>query len=199
MSTNTPATTEKIPAEKWQKVYLPIPKRKYKSCLVHVSEIYLPKCCSPVKQIIVTDQGRAQPTYIITNNRDLSLDDIIKIYAKRWRLENKFAELVAFFNLNALSSPLMIRIHFDILWTIIADTLYRRFAQDLPRFEKERADTLFRRFINMPGQVVYNGNEFIIKIRKRAHTPILMGVKKLQQEIKVPWLNDLPLRIEWTA
>jgi hypothetical protein len=193
------ATTEKIPAEKWQKVYLPIPKRKYKSCLVHVSEIYLPKCCSPVKQIIVTDQGRAQPTYIITNNRDLSLDDIIKIYAKRWRLENKFAELVAFFNLNALSSPLMIRIHFDILWTIIADTLYRRFAQDLPRFEKERADTLFRRFINMPGQVVYNGNEFIIKIRKRAHTPILMGVKKLQQEIKVPWLNDLPLRIEWTA
>lgn len=64
----------------------------------------------------------------------------------------------------------MIQIHFDILWTVIADTLYRRFAQDLPRFERERADTLFRRFINMPGQIVYNKKEFIIKIRKRAHT-----------------------------
>jgi transposase len=193
------AATDNIPKDEWQKVYLPIPKRKYKSCSVYVSEICLPKCNSLVKQIIVTDHGRAQPTYIITNNRDLDLDEIIKIYAKRWRLENKFSELVAFFNLNALSSPLMIRIHFDILWTVIADTLYRRFAQDLPRFERERADTLFRRFINMPGQVVYNKKEFIIKIRKRAHTPILMGVEKLQQDIKIPWLNNIPMRIEWTA
>ena len=30
-------------------------------------------------------------------------------------IENKLSELVAFFNLNALSSPVMIRIHFDIL------------------------------------------------------------------------------------
>ncbi len=49
-------------------------------------------------------------------------------------LDHKIAEMVSFFNLNALSSPLMIRIHFDVLWTMIADTLYRRFAQDLRRF-----------------------------------------------------------------
>jgi len=33
----------------------------------------------------------------------------------------------------------MIRIHFDILWTMIADTLYHRFAQDLRRFENNIA------------------------------------------------------------
>jgi len=44
----------------------------------------------------------------------------------------------------------MIRIHFDILWTLVADTLYHRLAQDLPRFEQQRADSLFRRFIDMP-------------------------------------------------
>ena len=51
----------------------------------------------------------------------------------------------------------------------------------------------------MPGQLVYDRNEFIIKIRKRAHTPILLGVKKLQNSIAIPWLGNKPLRIEWTA
>ena len=87
----------------------------------------------------------------------------------------------------------------DVLWTIIADTFYHRFAQDLPRFEHERANSLFRNFINMPGQIVYNGTKFIIKIRKRAHTPILMGVKKLQKTFVVPWLENKEIEIEWTA
>ena len=153
----------------------------------------------PIKQIIVTNHGRSQPTYIITNNMGLSLKEILIVYAKRWHIEQKFSELVSFFNLNALSSPLMIRIHFDILWTVIADTMYRIFAQDLPRFEHERANSLFRRFINMPGQVVYDGSEFIIKIRKRAHTPVLLSVDRLQDKIMVPWLDNKLLRIEWTA
>lgn len=190
---------ETIPKEQWQRVYIPIPKRKNKACLVHVSEIILPKCTIPIKQIIVTNHGRSQPTYIITNNKELNLKNILTVYAKRWHIEQKFAELVSFFNLNALSSPLMIRIHFDVLWSIIADTLYHVFAQDLPRFENERADTLFRNFINMPGQIIYNGNEFIIKIRKRAHTPILLGVKLLQEKIKVPWLENRSIKIEWVA
>lgn len=109
---------ETIPKEQWQKVYLPIPKRKNKACLVHVSEIILPKCSIPIKQIIVTNHGRSQPTYIITNNKELNLKNILTVYAKRWHIEQKFAELVSFFNLNALSSPLMIRIHFDILWSV---------------------------------------------------------------------------------
>jgi len=193
------ASTEKIPENQWQKVYLLIPKRKYKACRIHVSEITLPKCTLPVKQIIVTHNGRAQPTYIITNNTEIAIKDVLIVYAKRWHIEQKFSELVSFFNLNALSSPLMIRIHFDILWTVITDTLYHRFAQDLPRFEHERADSIFRRFVNMPGQVIYDGNEFVIKIRKRAHTPILLGVKQLQKSIKVPWLDNRQVRIEWTA
>jgi len=93
----------------------------------------------------------------------------------------------------------MIRIHFDILWTIVADTLYHRFAQDLRRFEKNIAPTIFRKFIDMPGRVVYDGDKFLIKIRKRAHTPILKKVEKLQKPIKVPWLSGKILEIVWTA
>ncbi len=191
--------TSHIADDEWHKVYLPIPKRTHKACLAYENMVVLEGCKTNLRQIIIKNHGRVEPTFIITNNHELPLKDVLIVYAKRWHIENKLAELVSFFNLNALSSPLMIRIHFDILWTVIADTLYHRLAQDLPRFERERADSLFRHFINMPGQVVYDGKEFVIKIRKRAHTPILLGVKCLQQSTKIPWLDNRPLRIEWTA
>ncbi len=129
----------------------------------------------------------------------MPIKDIIEIYAKRWRVENKLGELVAFFNINALSSPIMVRIHFDILWTLIADTLYHRFAMDLRRFENNLAPTLFRKFIDMPGRVVFDGQNFTIKIRKRAHTPVLKEVKKLQKPFEVPWLAGKTVKIVWTA
>jgi len=191
--------TSEIPKEKWERVYVSIPKRKYKRVSVHESRVKLKGCRKAFRQLAVKDHGRNKPTFILTNNHDLSLKDILEVYAKRWRVENKLAELVAFFNLNALSSPIMIRIHFDVLWSIIADTLYHRFAQDLRRFEKALAPQLFKKFIDMPGRVVYNGHTFQIKIRKRAHTPILKEVKKLQGPIHVPWLDGKPVEIIWTA
>jgi len=190
--------TLKIEKEQWKKCRLDIPKRKNKKVSVFEETIRLKGCANEFRQIIIKDHGRVNPTFIITNNHDLKLIDVLKVYAKRWHIENKIAELVAFFNLNSLSSPLMIRIHFDMLLTIIADTLYNRFAQDLRRFEDNQAPTIFKKFINMPGRVIYDEKMITIKIRKRAHTPILKGIAKLNQVHKIPWLKDTPLKIEWT-
>lgn len=191
--------TLNIPKELWTKVNIPIPKRKYSKVSVYQdNNIVLRNCKNRFRQIIIKDNGRLKPTYIITNDKDLSIPKILEVYAKRWHIENKIAEMVSFFNLNALSSPLMIRIHFDILWTMIADTLYHRFAQDLRRFENNKASTIFKKFINMPGRVVYDGEKFIIKIRKRSHTPILIGVEKLNKPFAVPWLNNTTVEIVWT-
>jgi transposase len=191
--------TENISKSEWQKVYVPIPKRKYKHVSVHECEVKLKDCTNMFRQITVKDHGRSKPTYIITNDKKLPLKSILEVYAKRWRVENKIAEMVTFFNLNALSSPIMVRIHFDILWTVIADTLYHLLAQDLRRFEKNLAPTIFRKFIDMPGRVVYDGNKFLIKIRKRAHTPVLKEVEKLQTPFNVPWLGNKSVEIVWTA
>lgn len=191
--------TQAIEASEWKKIRINIPKRKHKSCSVYESMIKLPKCENEIRQIIIKDHGRSEPTFVITNQKDLPLKRILEVYAKRWRIENKIAEMVAFFNLNALSSPLMIRIHFDLLWTVIADTLYHRFAKDLPRFEHCRAETLFRKFVDMPGKVVFDGDQFVVKIRKRACTPILLGVELLNKDMVIPWLGGKRLRIEWTA
>ncbi|MCP3925817.1 MAG: transposase [Desulfobacterales bacterium] len=188
-----------VPSSEWEKISLSIPKRKYNKVSVHESEVKLKQCNNTFRQIAVKDHGRSKPTFIITNDKDLSMKDILEVYARRWRVENKLAELVTFFNLNALSSPIMIRIHFDILWTLIADTLYHRFARDLRRFETNIAPTIFRKFIDMPGRVVYDGDKFVVKIRKRAHTPVLKEVEKLHKPIKVPWLSGKTVEIVWTA
>ena len=191
--------TSALKENEWKRIKLPIPKRKRTNVSVHESEILLTDCQNSFRQIIIKDHGRANPTFIITNNKKLSLKDVLVVYARRWRIENKLSELVAFFNLNALSSPLMIRIHFDILFTFIADTLYHVFAKDLRRFEKHDAKTIFRKFINIPGKVDYDGNRFQVKMRKRAYTPILKSVSKLNEPITVPWLDNKSVEIIWTA
>ena len=192
------AQTAALGDDQWQKVKLPIPKRKQQTFLAHESEVTLTHCPKPFRQIIMKDHGRAEPTYVITNNRELPLVEVLLIYARRWRVENKLAELVDFFNLNALSSPIMVRIHFDLLLSVLASFLYRRLAQDLPRFEHHLAPAIFRYFIDMPGKVRFDGHGFQVHIRKHAHTPILLGVKKLQQPIAVPWLEGRPLRLVFT-
>ncbi len=190
--------TLELPKEEWEKVHLSIPKRKYTSVSVHENKVKLRDCKNTFRQIIIKDHGRNKPTFVLTNDKELPLKNILEVYAKRWHVENTLAELVSFFNLNALSSPIMIRIHFDILCTMIANTLYHLFAQDLRRFEKALAPTVFRNFIDMPGRVIYDGEKFLIKIRKRAHTPILKEVEKLQEPFQVPWLDGKTVEIIWT-
>ncbi len=191
--------TLELSKEEWGKVHVPIPKRKHKNVSVYESEVKLKGCENTFRQVAVKDHGRSKPTFILTNDKELPLKDILEVYAKRWRVENKLAEMITFFNLNALSSPIMIRIHFDILWTMIADTLYHRLAQGLRRFENNLAPTIFKKFIDMPGRVVYDGSKFLVKIRKRAHTPILKEVEKLQTHFIVPWLDEKSVEIVWTA
>lgn len=191
--------TQALPDEAWQKVKLPIPKRKRQVFLAHESDIELKGCTKPFRQIIMKDHGRAEPTYVITNDRDLELIDVLTVYARRWRIENKLAELVDFFNLNALSSPIMIRIHFDLLLSVVASMLYQRFAKDLQRFERCLAPDIFRRFVDMPGTVQFDGSEIQVRIRKRAHTPILLGLEKLKKPIEAPWLNVDKVSVVFTT
>jgi transposase len=191
-------STEALGNAQWEKIKLPIPKRKHQKFLAHESEVAIKGCARPLRQIIMKDHGRVEPTYVITNNREIKLIDVLTIYARRWRIENKLAELVDFFNLNALSSPIMVRIHFDLLLSVVASFLYSRLARDLPRFEKNLAPEIFRRFIDMPGQVRFDGRDFEIRIRKRAHTPVLLGVERLRESVEVPWLDGRRLRLVFT-
>jgi len=159
-----------IPDDGWEEVPLDIPQRKYPTPSVYEHEILLKKHDLELRELIIKDNGREKPTYLITNNQDMTLKTLVNNYARRWRIENKIADLVKFFNLNALSSPIMIRIHFDVVMTLVADTLYKMFARDLKRFEDCSPYSIFSKFVSTRGGVVVKGNHVVVNMRKRAHT-----------------------------
>jgi transposase len=188
-----------IPEKEWINVDLKKEKRKFSKFKMHESYITLPRTKLKVRQVIFKDHGREEPTFLITNNYDIGLEDLGLQYANRWLIENKFSELIDFFNLNALSSPFMIRIYFDVLLTIVADTLYRLLARDLKRFEDCTAKTIFSDFINCSCKGFVMGDEIIVKMKKKATTPIFKSSVVFQQSYPVPWLGNKKLRYEWTA
>jgi transposase len=185
------------PENNWKKVNLKKKKRKYNKFKMFESEIVLPKTNLKVRQVIFKGHGREDPTFLITNNFDIEMETLALQYSNRWLIENKFAELVDFFNLNALSSPFMIRIYFDVMLTIVADTLYKLLAKDLKRFEDCTPKTIFSDFINCrcKGEVV--DDEIIIKMKKKATTPIFKSNEVFQKSYLVPWLGNKKIRYEW--
>lgn len=188
-----------IPEEDWIKVNLKKKKRKYNKFKMYESKITLPRTNLKVRQVIFKDHGREDPTFLITNNFNIELETLALHYANRWLIENKFAEIVDFFNLNALSSPFMIRIYFDVMLTIVADTLYRLLARDLKRFEDCTPKTIFSDFINCRCKGEVNGDEIIIKMKKKATTPIFKSSEIYQKSYSVPWLGNKNLRYEWMS
>jgi len=188
-----------IPEKDWIKVDLKKEKRKFNKFKMYESEITLPRTNFKVRQVIFKDHGRQVPTFLVTNNRDVELETLALHYANRWLIENKFSELVDFFNLNALSSPFMIRIYFDVVLTVVADTLYRLLAKDLKRFEDCTPKTIFADFINCRciGEVV--GDEIIIKMKKKATTPIFKSNDVFQKSYAIPWFGNKRLRFDWIS
>jgi len=188
-----------ISHEKWEKVDVDVPKRKYNKFLAYDHVTTLPREKFEVREIIIKEHGREKPTFIITNNYDFPLIDAVTFYARRWRIENTISDLVNFFSLNALSSPIIIRIHFDVLLTMVADTLYKLMAEDLKGFENCTSKELFVRFINTPGKVIVDGDNVIVKMKKRAHTPILKSNEVFRKDWEVPWWNNITFKYIWIS
>lgn len=190
---------DQIPDDDWIPVDLKKKKRKHNKFKISVSEITLPRTKLKVRQVIFKDHGREVPTFLITNNFDIELETLALHYSNRWLIENKFSEIVDFFNLNALSSPFMIRIYFDVVLTIVADTIYRLLAQDLKKFENCTPKTIFSDFINCrcKGQII--GNDIVIRMKKKATSPLFMSNETFRKAWSVPWLGNKNVRYEWMA
>ena len=172
--------------EGWERIKIPHAKRKYPNPYVHESYVELSKYHGTVRQLIVRGNGREKPTFLITNDFGTDKALILGNYARRWRVENGIAEAVKFFHLNALSSPILVKIYFDIAMTLIADTLYSMLTKRLRGFENCDAPKVYRNFIRGKGTVTVNDNDVTVTYPKRAHNPILR---------KVAWSNlpkDLP-------
>ncbi len=185
-----------LPREEWKKITLDSPKRKYASPLIHDSMVDLAGYGN-IRQIIMTDNGREEPAFFITNNITSSAKEIVEQYAKRWNIENSIDEAVQFFHLNALSSPILIKIHFDVVLTMIADTLYYHLAQNLRGFEACEAAKISRHFVNMPAKITVKPEEIVVAFPLRAHSPVLRSANLDRACPPISWLGNRKLRFLW--
>jgi transposase len=173
----------------WRRIHIPHDKRKFPNPQVHESVITLRDYQGKVRQVIVRGNGHEKPAFLITNDFDMKTELLVGNYARRWRVENGIAEAVKFFHLNALSSPIVTKVHFDIALTMIADTLYTMLARKLRGFENCDAPKLYRHFVRGKGIVAVDGRTINVTYPRRAHNPILR---------QVPW-NNLPPKLPGLA
>lgn len=160
----------------WQRIHVPHAKRKYPNPQVHESTIALPHYHGEVRQLIVRGNGHEKPSFLISNDHAAEAASLVSDYARRWRVENGIAEAVKFFSLNALSSPILVKVHFDVVLTALADTLYTMLARKLRGFEDCNAPKLFRHFVAGKATVRVAGRNVLVTYPKRAHHPILRQV-----------------------
>lgn len=184
--------------ESWKHIHIPHAKRKYPNPLVHESLITLNDYEGDLRQVIVRGNGHEKPAFLISNDFDTPSELLVGNYARRWRVENVISEAVKFFNLNALSSPILVKVHFDVIMTMIADTLYTMLAQKLRGFESCDASKIHRLFVKGKGKVTLTGNKITVIFPRRAHNPILRSVPWHRLPQALSWLDGITLDLRFS-
>ena len=91
----------------------------------------------------------------------------------------------------------MLKVHFDMVMTMVADTLYWRLAQNLRGFEKCDAGKIFRNFVKGRGVVSVKDSGISVTFPKRAHNPVLRNVAWKHLPDFIPWLDNAKLFLEF--
>lgn len=129
---------------------------KHRYLRVYDEQVFLKGYEKDIRQITITGNGKTKPAVIITNDLVLSIEKVVRKYARRWLVEKSISEQVDFFHLNLVSSSMVIKVDFDLTMSILASNLYRLFALELDRYSNLSAQSLYEKF-------VLNGADVIIQ------------------------------------
>jgi len=150
-----------------------------------------------VRQLIVTGLGRDAPTVIITNDQQITTRALIAHYARRMTIEQRLAEIIQAFCADALSSAVNLNVDLDVVLCVLAQALTAAFRLRLPgNYAHATPDTLQRRFLDTPGEILSDGTSITVKINRRAYSPVLRGAD-LPADTTVPWWSGRQLRFEF--
>ena len=156
----------------------------------------LTKYPGTVRQLVVTGLGREAPTVIITNDRDTTTKQLIERYARRMTIEQRLAEIIRAFHADALSSTVNLNVDLDIALCVLAQALLAALRQRLPGYHAVTPDTLQRRFLDTPGEIIKHGDTITVRINRRAYSPVLRQAD-LPTDTTVPWWGNRRLRLDY--
>ena len=79
---------------------------------------------------------------------------------------------------------------------VLAQALLAALRARLPGYAAVTPDTLQRRFLETPGQIITTNNTITVRLDRRAYTPVLR--KADLPDTPVPWWGGRTLRYELT-
>ena len=184
------------PLSAWRTIELEGVGRAYRHPRILDEKIGLKDYPGRLRQIVATDLGHEEPTFLLTNQLTCSAAHLIKRYARRMLIENNLQDGIDFFHMDALSSAVPMKVDCDLQLTLMASSLYRLLGQEIGQgYERAKSRTLFRDFINASGSIDIGEKEITVRFQKRAHNPLLLHARLDRKPVKVPWLGNKTLRL----
>jgi hypothetical protein len=150
----------------------------------------------PIRQLAVTGLGHDQPTLLITNRPALPARQVIQAYARRMNIEQRLAEAIQSFSLDALAGAVPLNVDLDVVLSVLAHTVCTALRRRLPGYSTATPDTLQRRFLSTGGIITTHGDQITIRLNRRTYSPVLRQ-SGLPQTITVPWWDSRALRYEY--
>ena len=150
-----------------------------------------------VRQLIVTGLGHDAPTVIITNDHTTPTKTLLARYARRMTIEQRLAEIIRAFHLDALSSTVNLNVDLDVVLCVLAQAVTAAFRTRLGGgYTTVTPDVLQRRFLQTAGEITHNDHTTTVRIDRRAYSPVLRHAE-LSTDIVVPWWGNRRLHYEF--
>jgi hypothetical protein len=191
------ARVRRFPTDRWQHCQITQSKGKRRQVQYVEEWVQLDGYEGLVRQLIVTGLGHESPTFFLANDlpQPQPAREVIQTYASRNYVENQLGEQITFFHLDCLCSDVRLNVDFDLTLTVLADLLYRSLADRLKGFDRAGPSKLFRKFIGTPGDIEVTAKGIIVRLRKRAHNPLLKEARLTEPTRPVPWLGGRSVRL----
>lgn len=180
-----------VPDSAWRRIELKNIARAYRTPKVLDHTIELAHYDGPLRQLTVAELGHEAPTVLITNQRRRKPATLIGRYAQRMLIENRIADGIDFFHMDALSSAVAMKVNCDLQLTLMASSLYRLLGHRIEHgYERAKSRHVFRDFVNATALIMLGENDIVVRFQKRAHNPLLLAAEFDKIDVKVPWLGN---------
>ncbi|MCA1682255.1 MAG: hypothetical protein LC700_03900, partial [Actinobacteria bacterium] len=139
-----------------------------------------------VRQLVVRGLGRDTATVIITNDRQATAKKLIERYARRMTIEQRLAESIRSFHLDALAGAVPLNVDLDIVLSVLAGAVCASLRRRLGTgYNTATPDTLQRRFLHTGGTIVNHGDTITVRLNRRTYSPVLRSANL--PDTDVPW------------
>ncbi len=183
-----------LPEESWTKITVSR-TGPYSRPLVCEENVRVRGCPIDLRQIAVKGLGHDRPTLILTNDRTSTPAQLVNRYVKRMTIEQRLAESIRTFHLDALSSAVALNVDLDTTLTCVAQLAYDALRRRLSGYENATPDTIWRRFVSTRGCVTLGPKEVLVRLRQRTYSPVMRSASL--PEVRVPWWGGRRLRFEF--